>query len=165
MNINKIYFTWDDICAQVDNIISCIRADGWQPSVVVGLTRGGLLPATLLSHRMGIPMCSLDISFRDNLEPWCGTTHTWIPDEIGNGHRILVMDDINDSGRTFDWIRQDWSNSVQFLKPVGDDWPWNHIKFAALVHNAASTAPTDYHAQLIDKSQDPCWIVFPWESR
>lgn len=164
----KHYYSYEHVEKLANNIIQQMADANWKPSVVVGLTRGGLLPAVLISHICKIPMCSLDVSFRDNQDtPFSGTTTTWIPEEIANGHNILVVDDINDTGRTFEWIREDWRNCVQFIKDtqrIGPNWPWNKIKFAALIHNEPSSMPTDFFGKTINKNLDPSWIIFPWEN-
>lgn len=137
--------------------------EGWTPTCVVGITRGGLVPATMISHFLGVPMCSLDVSM-SNDGPFGGQTTTWLPEEINNGHRFLVVDDINDTGATFAWIKKDWQTTVQFFEPNGSDWPWNHIKFSALIHNRPSPVRTDFAGMEINKDLDPSWVVFPWES-
>ena len=38
------------------------------------------------------------------------------------------------------------------------------IRFAALINNLTSKTKIDYHGQLIDKSKNPVWYVFPWEN-
>ena len=65
--------------------------------------------------------------------------------------KILIIDDINDSGETFNYIIKNFGK--------GD----GRIKFAALIHNTPSKAQVDYHGYTIDKSKNPVWIVFPWE--
>lgn len=134
----------------------------WHPTIVVGLTRGGLTPASMISHALSVPMCSLDVSLRDNnlWEP----TSSFLPEEIVNGHRILVVDDINDTGATFEWIRDDWSQTLQHLPQLGDAWPQDHIRFAVLVHNDASTQPSDFVGMHINKQEEPSWVDFPWET-
>lgn len=164
MDMKKIYLSYDDVGKMVKKIISSMNDANWTPTVVVGLTRGGLLPATMISHYMNIPMCSLDVSLRDNHGPFGGPTHTWIPEEIANDHRILVVDDINDQGATFEWIREDWEGTTQFIESKCEGWPWSHIKFSALVHNVPSRQGTDFSGMEINKDLEPCWIVFPWES-
>lgn len=167
MATNNINLTYDDIRKYSNTIIRQMKKQNWTPSVVVGLTRGGLLPGVLISHQLNIPMCSLDVSFRDNIDtPFTGQTSTWIPEEIENGHNVLVVDDINDTGKTFEWIRDDWMNTVSFIdmkKRNGDNWPWNKIKFAAIIHNEPSSTSTDFFGKKINKNKDPSWIVFPWE--
>jgi len=163
MDVKKTHLSWKDVEDHTFRIIEKMQSDHWTPTVVVGLTRGGLLPATLISHYLNIDMCSLDVSLRDNHFSG-GSTTTWIPEEIENGHRILVVDDINDTGATFDWIRNDWMDTVRHTISTDENWPWNHIKFAALIHNIPSRQPTDFYAVGINKDVDPQWIVFPWEA-
>ena len=158
--MKKTYLTWQDVEYHCETIIKQMQDSSWTPTVIVGLTRGGLLPGKMISHYLNVDMCALDVS----LSHFAGPTSTWIPEEIANGHRILIVDDINDTGATFDWIRKDWTLSTRWLAPHGDGWPWSHIKFAALIHNSNSTQPTDFSAVTINKALDPQWIVFPWES-
>ena len=75
---NKIFLSWDDITASVDDLCNKIRFD--QPNIdsVTGIARGGLIPAVLLSHKLGLP-------YTDVISP-----------------NTLVVDDICDSGVTLE---------------------------------------------------------------
>jgi uncharacterized protein len=66
MDIKKEILTWNDIEDYTNTLIIKIKMDNWIPDLIVGLTRGGLLPATMLSHAMGIEMTALDVSLRDS---------------------------------------------------------------------------------------------------
>jgi hypoxanthine phosphoribosyltransferase len=66
------------------------------------------------------------------------------------GKKILVIDDINDTGATFRYIEE------KFGRP-------ERLRFAALVDNIPSEIRVNYKGYTIDKSKDPAWIVFPWE--
>lgn len=164
MDVKKINLGWREVEDLAAGLIESMVEKDWTPTCVVGITRGGLVPATMISHMLGVPMCSLDVSLRDNDGPFGGKTTTWLPLEIENGHRFLVVDDINDTGATISWIRNDWKSTVQFMKPMGENWPWNHIKFATLVHNQPSPEASDFTGMVINKDVDPCWVIFPWES-
>ena len=52
---NKIFLSWDDVNDAVDDICNKIRHD--QPNIdsVHGIARGGLIPAVLISHKLGLP--------------------------------------------------------------------------------------------------------------
>ena len=53
------------------------------------------------------------------------------------GKKILIVDDINDTGATFNWIKNDWES--RHKDP--DKWKciWgNNVKFATLTENFAS---------------------------
>jgi hypoxanthine phosphoribosyltransferase len=82
-----------------------------------------------------------------------------------NGKKILIVDDINDSGATLSWIKSDWPSGCL---PDDDKWKdiWNKsVRVAVLYDNevSESTLEVDYSAENINKFNDPQWIVFPWE--
>ena len=159
MDIIKETLTWNDIEDFTSTIHFKIKMDNWRPDIIVGLTRGGLLPAKMLSHAMGVEMSALDVSLRDS--KLISPVTTWLPELASkDGIKILVVDDINDTGATFAWIKKDWSSTLRISI---DEWPSDKIKFAALIHNEPSPVPTDYWAKSINKDKDPIWINFPYE--
>jgi hypoxanthine phosphoribosyltransferase len=78
------------------------------------------------------------------------------------GKNILIVDDINDSGATLNWIKKDWADSV-----ASADWDniWNvNVRFAVLLNNEPSEfKQIDYSALEINKLDDPRWVNFPFE--
>jgi hypoxanthine phosphoribosyltransferase len=76
--MEKFYITWDEIEELVDILAQQIAQSGIQIEHIYGLQRGGLIPAVLLSHKLGIPM----------------TQNPKLPN-------VLIVDDICDSGKTF----------------------------------------------------------------
>ena len=63
--MNKIYYSERTIKTWVHDIIRAMNHDGFRPDYIVGLTRGGLVPAVMLSHYLNVPMHSLGVSLRD----------------------------------------------------------------------------------------------------
>ena len=55
-SIKKVHYTWKDIEHQIQVINNLMFADNWRPDYIVGLTRGGLTPATIMSNMTGITM-------------------------------------------------------------------------------------------------------------
>ena len=172
--VKKVHYTWKDIEHMIVTINNLMFADGWRPDYIVGMTRGGLVPAVIMSNSTGIPMHTLDVRFRDTVGQG-PESNTWMAEDafgyVGDGvthekHRknILILDDINDSGNTLNWIRQDWQSSCL---PNDERWSevWgNNVRVATLMDNAVSDFEwVDYTALEIDKREDPTWIVFPWE--
>jgi hypoxanthine phosphoribosyltransferase len=140
----------------------------------VGLTRGGLIPANLISQYLNCRMETLKVSLRDNIE--CESNLWMAEDAFGypvhdpmcstNGRKnILIVDDINDSGATLDWIKQDWQSSCLFNDEKWQEVWGNNVRVAVLVNNDASTTtmPVNYSAMDINKAEENSWIVFPWE--
>lgn len=168
--MNKMYLSDWEISEAVNAIVLQMYKDMWRPDYIVGITRGGLIPAVQLSHAIDVPMRSLDVSLRDGndmLESNC-----WMSEDafgvfqqgVGyEGKNILILDDINDTGATFDWIRRDWQSTCM----QGDShWNnvWHHnVRFAAMVDNLASGFKIDYSAREINKAENDVWVVFPWE--
>ena len=75
---NKIYLSWDDVDDLVNDLCDKIRFD--QPNIdsVHGIARGGLIPAVLISHKLGLPYVQ------------------------AVGKNTLVVDDICDTGVTLE---------------------------------------------------------------
>lgn len=164
-----------DICRQ-------ITLDGWRPDYVVGITRGGLTPAVLVSQYFKIPMYALKVSLRDSQGD--SESNLWMAEEAfglmnqedqgeqvvwsspEQRRQILIVDDINDSGATFQWIQDDWQASCcgTVAPQVWQEIWGNSVRFAALVNNEGSRfRNVNYTAMIVNKNDEPQWIQFPWE--
>jgi hypoxanthine phosphoribosyltransferase len=163
MDLDEFHFTWHDIEGLVGLLSFQLQKSGWLPTMIVGLTRGGLTPAVMLSHKLNVPMTALDVQFRDYHKLSTGPITSWLPETINDGQRFLIVDDINDTGQTFSWIQNDWMTTLYGLDLSGKTLPSDGVKFAVLLHNRVSSMPSDFYAAELDKLKDPRWIVFPWE--
>ena len=115
---NKIYLSWDDITRDVQILCEKIFMDYPNIDSVMGLPRGGMIPAVLISHELDLPFV---------LHP---------------GKNTLVVDDINDTGHTLSkapgayWAVLHNKPTSKFkdciyAKEVGDEWlvyPWENTK-------------------------------------
>jgi hypoxanthine phosphoribosyltransferase len=157
--MKKIYYTWSDVKSQTQEILRQISLSDWRPDYVVGLTRGGLVPANLISQYLEVPMECLKVSLRDGGQT---ESNCWMAEDAANGKNILVVDDINDTGATLQWIEKDWpeGNTMYHWDNVWN----NNVRFAVLVNNEASQYKRiDYSSIDINKAEEDSWIVFPWE--
>ena len=166
--MNKIYYTWRDVEHHTQEILRQICSDSWRPDYVVGLTRGGLVPANLISQYLGCRMETLKVSLRDDTE--C-ESNLWMAEdafghEMERPKRILIVDDINDTGATLNYIREDWPSGCFPDNPRWTEVWGSNVRVAVLVDNESSKSeiPVSYSAVDINKAEQDSWIVFPWES-
>ena len=114
MSIEKKYYDYIHVHEWIQTIVLKMYKDNWRPDYIVGLTRGGLVPAVILSNMIGVPMHTLRVSLRDSdmgpesncwmAEDAFGYVGTFegkpVVDEDYERKNILIVDDINDSGAT-----------------------------------------------------------------
>jgi len=179
--MNKLILSNEDVNGLVGKICRDIVLDDWRPDYIVGLTRGGLTAAVMISHYFKIPCETLKVSLRDGGESesncWMAEdAFGYIPSDMREGidkrsdatykKKILIVDDINDSGATINWIMRDWPAGCL---PGDPDWQyvWDHnVRYAVLVDNLSSQAELSprYTGQTINKAEQDVWVDFPWES-
>jgi hypoxanthine phosphoribosyltransferase len=163
--MKKVYYTWQEVESQTQEILRQLHTDAWRPDYVVGLTRGGLMPANLISQYLECAMECLKVSLRDDASQ--PESNLWMAEDAYEGKHILIVDDINDSGATLNWIQQDWMSSC--FPNNQDRWTqvWgNNVRVAVLVDNESSKSKLNvsYSAVDLNKADEDVWIVFPWES-
>lgn len=191
--MDKLVISSSQLSGIVAKLCREIANSNWRPDYIVGLTRGGLTPAVMISHYFDIPMHTLSVSLRDS-DNEC-ESNLWMAEdalgpqsperyvsnendigsildaagdllEIGSTYKnILIVDDINDSGATINWIINDWKSSCF---PKDDSWDevWNNnVKFAVVVDNLASQCEVkmDFVGLEVNKAEKDVWIDFPWE--
>lgn len=145
--------SYDMFLADVEAVARALGADDWTPDFLVGIGRGGLVPAAYLSHRTGIALLSVDhssgeVGFADELLDKLAA-------KIKAGQRLLIVDDINDSGATIASLRA--AIEAKSGDPEG-------LRVAVLIDNVRSQAKADYRGSEIDRDRDKSWFVFPWEA-
>lgn len=164
--MSKIYYKWQDIENQVKDIAVKIWKSDWRPDYIVGIHSGGAIPAVMLAKMLGIKSYSLDVRLREGDDQGPESNCWMSEDAFGHGKdpmKILIIDDINDSGATIEWIMNDWRSTCL---PHDERWDsiWgNSVRTAVLINNMSSRVDVDYFSVEIDKSENDCWIVFPWE--
>lgn len=150
--------------------------DGWKPDYIVGITRGGLPLATMLSNLIDVPCYALKVSLRDGASDVDVESNCWMsedafgPPDYKNragmiGKKILIVDDINDTGTTFNWIKNDWQTTC--LPNETERWNevWgSNVRFAVMTENLASDFDSQYFANEVNKAEDEVWLCYPWEN-
>lgn len=164
--MQKRKVSWDEFQGLVAKLCRDITLSEWKPDYIVGITRGGLLPAVMISQYFGVPCEALKVSLRDNGGEHATESNCWMSEDAFNGKNILIVDDINDTGATINWIIDDWPQSCM---PQDERWEndvWNvNVRFATVFDNLSSDVylKIDYTGEEINKAENDVWIDFPFE--
>ena len=125
----------------------------WKPDYIIGIGRGGLVPAVFLSHAIGLPTLSVDYSIQ--VKDFADEPLVKLAARTREGERLLFLDDINDSGRTITHLR----GALAAAGAVE-----GAVRFAMLIDNLSSAERIEYSARVIDRAVTKDWFVFPWEA-
>lgn len=138
MTTERETLTWQGFGDATPELSRTIVADGFMPDVVVAIARGGLLPAGAIAYGLGVKNCgAINVEFYTGI----GTVlpdPELLPPEMDmaylEGRRVLLVDDVADSGRTLDLAVRLLTDRgaivrsvVIFTKPttiIRPDWSW-----------------------------------------
>jgi len=145
--MDKVYLTW----WQVDRAIFALaeKLREYKPDVIVGVARGGLIPAVRLSHILNdIPLKVIDVKFYKGIDERGEKPVITIPIHGDlKGKRVVIVDDVSDTGKTLEVV-------IEEVKKLGA----REVKVACLAMKPWTSVVPDYYVFRTDK-----WIVFPWE--
>jgi hypothetical protein len=152
-----IELSWPDLQEIVERVASEIRHGG-VPQILVAISRGGLVPAVMLSHLLDVrDVRALTIIHTVDDQVYAAKTATvqvCQPETLGvlEGSDVLLVDDIVGTGKTLAVARAD----------VAAHGP-GRIRSVALTANAAKwpddrLGRPDHIGMLVHS-----WVVFPWE--
>lgn len=151
---NKRHVTYDEYARLADNIVEQLGEKDIVPTHVVGLSRGGLLAGVIISHKLRLPFIPLRWSTRDFPEQQVADVSELVDVIQNKKHRLLIVDDICDSGRTLNEVFECMSDLI-----IGEEK--NKPVTAALFHRAGSNHQPTLRAELLETDE---WIVFPYEA-
>ncbi|MDO5631412.1 MAG: xanthine phosphoribosyltransferase [Paracoccus sp. (in: a-proteobacteria)] len=126
------------------------RLDGTDWRAIVAITRGGLVPAMIVARELDIrTIDTISIKSYKGQGANAGQGELQVlnspdPELMGDGDRILVIDDLVDSGRTLELVRQMYPKAhfgTVYAKPKGKPMVQTYVT---------------------EVSQDT-WIFFPWD--
>ena len=127
-----------------------IADSDYQPDIVVAIARGGLVPARLICDHLDIyDLTSIRITHYTGGAHKTEAARLNIPLNVNvNGMKVLLVDDVDDSGDTLQLALE----HISTFNPT-------EIKVAVLHHKLVSTVVPDYYAQKITRWR---WLTYPW---
>ncbi len=141
--------SWDEAYSLAKILAHKIKSSGYKPGLVIGIARGGLVPARVVCDFL----LQKDLA-AIKVEHWgiaatLGKAKLKYPLPVNiSGKSILVVDDVADTGDTFSVI-------MDYLKEKNP----SEVKTAVLHYKTCSTYVPDYWAQM---QEEWMWIIYPW---
>jgi hypoxanthine phosphoribosyltransferase len=128
-----------------------VLVSGFMPDFVIAIARGGLLLAGALAYALGVKNCgSLNVEFYTGVEerlPMPIVLPPLLDKESLNGQRVLLADDVSDSGRTLALV-------VELLEAAGAE-----VRSVVLYTKPGTVHEPDYCWRRTSR-----WIAFPWSA-
>ena len=141
---------WDHVYSLLLEIADRIKESDFKADVIVGISRGGLLPARILSDLLDNPhLANIKVEFYVDIDQTKEVPVITQPVSVSvKDKRVLIVDDITDSGQSFRLV---WETLAQEAAEV---------KTVTLYHKPWSCFTPDIYAR-----ETEAWVIFPWEFR
>jgi hypoxanthine phosphoribosyltransferase len=143
--------TWDGLGAGARSLAEAVGEDGFEPDLVLGIARGGLLVAGALGYALGVKN-----TFTMNVEFYTGVDERLdipmilppVPDLVDFADfKVLIADDVADTGATLELVKDFCAGKVA------------EVRCAVLYEKPRSTVRCEYVWRRTDR-----WIIFPWSA-
>lgn len=143
-----IVITWDRFHHDCRILAEKVIASGKRYEKIVCITRGGVFVGGLLAHFIdmrNITTVALSLYDRPG-DMRDAVIELSSPDLPPPGAKLLVVDDLLDSGRTFNYIRKKWGRMYD-------------LDFAMLYDKGGGDDRPTFSASVLPNE----WVEFPWE--
>ncbi len=144
--------SWNTHIQGINSIGEQILASGWKPTAILGISRGGLIPAAMLSYMLDVRLIqAVRVQHYDNQHNRLDSGPQFVdgPEPFATHQiqteRLLIVDDIVDTGETLKLV-------LQAVEPHTSE-----VKVAALYVRSNQQNTADWHWRVEDE-----WVIFPW---
>lgn len=141
--------SWDQSYYMTFYLFEKITKDNFYPDVIIGIARGGWIPARLLADFYGNKRtANIKIEFYDNTTKT--STNPIITQELSENienKEVLIVDDVADTGKSL----------LAAIDHINKKNP-SKVKIATLYYKKHSLIKPDYYIK-----ETSSWIVYPWE--
>ena len=143
--------TWERFGSASRELSQAVVDSGFEPQIVIAVARGGLTLAGAMTYALGVKLSdAINVEFYTDVNETLADPVLLAPmldTESVAGQRILVVDDVADSGRTLGLV-------LKLLRGFGAE-----VRSAVLYFKPRSVVAPDFAWKGTDR-----WIVFPWSA-
>ena len=148
-NPERENLTWEVFGEASRYLSQQIVDSGWFPDLIVGVARGGLIPAGAIGYAIGVKeMGAINVEFYTDIGQTLEEPIILSPQldtDSLKGKKVLVVDDVADSGKTLDLV-------VNLLKETADE-----VRSAVIYTKPKTIFEPDFSWKKTDQ-----WINFAW---
>lgn len=143
--------TWNQIYSLLVKLAKKIRESGFKPDLIVGVSRGGWIPARIMSDLLeNHNLASITTEFYEDVAKTKQKPTITQPVSVSvKNKKVLVVDDLADTGESLKLV-------YAHLTEQGA----SEIRIAAIYYKPWSVTVPNYYEKQTRK-----WIVFPWEQK
>jgi hypoxanthine phosphoribosyltransferase len=144
--------TWDMLGEATRSLSQMVADDGYEPDMILGIARGGLLPAGAIGYALSIKnVYTMNVEFYTGVDERLDVPRILPPApdfvDLSNG-KILVVDDVADTGHTLKSVEEFCEGKV------------GEVRTACIYEKSHSVVKCDYVWKHTDQ-----WINFPWSDK
>ncbi|MCW4009914.1 MAG: phosphoribosyltransferase [Candidatus Bathyarchaeota archaeon] len=140
---------WNQIFSMLLELSHRVCSSGFKPDVIVGVCRGGWIPARILSDLMeNVNLTSVKVEYYLGIGQ--ARSRPVLTQQLSadiSGKKVLVVDEVADSGASLTLV------TAHVLEQGAQE-----LKTATLYCKPKCSFKPDYCAKTTDS-----WVVFPWE--
>lgn len=144
--MEKLYYSYDLFKEDTKELVK--KSKDYEPDVLLAIARGGLTLAHLMSEAMNMRNLYTLNSIHYEGELKLDTFNIFNIPDISHAKKVLIIDDIVDSGETMEEI----------LKILKEKFPYVEFRLATLFYKKTAVLQPDYSVR--EATQ---WINFFWE--
>lgn len=144
----KQYYSWEHFHTLVREVKKKIKVT---PNIIISIGKGGSIPGVILAEEF--ECTNLNLGLRSYKGKTRGEIHEYQSIKCFDGLRdanILIVDDIADSGETFEYARRKFTGNG-----------CERVQTASVFYKPCSKFKPDYYAEEVEEDT---WIIQPWES-
>jgi hypoxanthine phosphoribosyltransferase len=150
--VDREVLTWTQFGEATTGLAGEIAGSGYRPDIVLAVARGGLTVAGALAYALSVKNCfAMNVEFYTGIDERLDVPVVLPPtlDVVDiTGLRVLVADDVADTGKTMALVRD-------VIRPHVAD-----ARCAVLYQKSRSVVDCEYIWRRTD-----LWINFPWSSQ
>ena len=142
--------TWNQIYEMLLSQAEKIRKSGFKPNITIAISRGGWLPARVLSDLLETSLANVSVEF------YLGVAETKNEPVLTQGvsavvtdKKVLIADDVADTGKSLKLVKE------HILQQGAKE-----ARIATIYYKPWSVVKPDYYER-----ETRLWVVFPWEMK